>query len=145
MSQQPGMVLRQGISDGDIKRGITDLEELVPKGLCWPWEPTLTYGYILLLLLLFVVAADDWVLLLDAKSLDKVEEKWSLPLYFGGNCHDSGVTGIYLYDFICDFRYLVFLGQANFFLFYCIRRWCFCCVCWLVCSLGITKSNIEQI
>ena len=57
----------------------------------------------------------------------------------------GGHRDLSLRFYICDFRYLVFLGQANFFLFYCIRRWCFCCVCWLVCSLGITKSNIEQI
>ena len=67
-----------------------DLEEVVPKGLCWlPWEPTLTYGYILLLLAAAVAAVVSDVtglLLLDTQvSLNR--EKLSLPLYFG-NCHD---------------------------------------------------------
>ena len=68
-----------------------DLEEVVPKGLCWLCDPTLTYGYILLLLAAAVaVDSDVWLLLLlDTLLLSLNKEKLlSLPLYFGGSCHD---------------------------------------------------------
>ena len=70
-----------------------DLEEVVPKGLCWLCDPTLTYGYILLLLAaVAAVDSDVWLLLLlDTQLLSLNKEKLlSLPLYFGGSCHDRG-------------------------------------------------------
>ena len=57
------------------KESSANLEEVVPKGLCWLCDPTLTYGYILLDSEAeddgnAAAGSDDW-LLLDTQSLNK--------------------------------------------------------------------------
>ena len=63
------------------KESSANLEEVVPKGLCWLCDPTLTYGYILLLLaseaddVNAVVGSDDWLLLLLLETQSLNNEK----------------------------------------------------------------------